>query len=373
MRVQWVGTFEPEFSRNRRLRRLMHIGGVDVHVIRRDVWGTDRLAVARGGKGAALWRALWAYAGLIPELLRADRPDLYLVSYPGWFDLPVVWLVSRLRGVPILFDPFISLHDTYVVDRSLTRPTSLLARGLKALDRFAVRKADHLLADTGPHLDLFRSLGGGRTPGHVLPLGADDELFFPRDQPHEEGLVVFYGTFVPLQGAVTIVDAAARLEGVARFVMIGDGQDRGAVERRIAELEVENLELVGLVPPTEVVDWISRCQVALGIFGTSQKANRVVPHKVFECLAVGAPVITRRSDAVEATLTEGEIVTVPAGDSRALASAIADLFEDPVRRRAVAAAGQAAYRSRFHESSLAADLVRAISVTVEAAGGGETP
>ena len=366
-RLQWVGTFEPEFSRNRRLRRLLHLAGVQVETIRRDVWGSDRLNVARQGKLAAALKAMRAYVMLVPDLLRAERPDIYLVSYPGWFDLPLVWAIGRIRRVPILFDPFISLFDTYIIDRGLARPGSILARLLWVIDRVAIRLADGLLADTGAHLDLFRTIAGKPVVGHVLPLGADDDIFVPQARHDEDGLVVFHGTFVPLQGATTIVEAAADLDGVARIVMIGDGQDRRAVEERIAALTIKNVELVGLVSPAEVVDWIARCRVALGIFGTSKKADRVIPHKVYECLAVGVPVITRASSAVDAMFSPDEIVTVPAGDPQSLAQAIRDLLGNQARRQALGTAGHRAYRNRYHESVLAVELVRAVRATARAA------
>ena len=77
-----------------------------------------------------------------------------------------------------------------------------------------------------------------------------------RPQPDIEpvpNLVVFHGTFVPLQGLPTIVHAAKLLESDGiRFRIVGDGQERPAVESLSRELDVRNIELAGRVPLHDV-------------------------------------------------------------------------------------------------------------------------
>jgi hypothetical protein len=85
-RVQMAGTFDPEFHRNRKLRRLLERNGHEVTVCREPVWGTDRVATFTQGKLAALGRAVLGYPRLIWRFLRAERSDLVLITYPGWLD-----------------------------------------------------------------------------------------------------------------------------------------------------------------------------------------------------------------------------------------------------------------------------------------------
>ena len=46
MRVLWTGTFDPEFSRNKKLARLMSLSAVHWRVVRENVWASDRVALA---------------------------------------------------------------------------------------------------------------------------------------------------------------------------------------------------------------------------------------------------------------------------------------------------------------------------------------
>jgi glycosyltransferase involved in cell wall biosynthesis len=357
--ITWAGSFEPDFSRNRKLARLLNLIDADVEVVREQVWGPDRIDLASTGKLKALARLSFGIPRLVWRLLRAPAPDLYFVSYPGWFDLPAVWLAGKVRRRPVVFDAFISLFDTLVVDRGLYSPASLVGRVARLVDRIALRLATTVLADTTAHLAYFDALSPGvLRKGAVLPLGADDSVFYPRPEVEiESELVLFHGTFVPLQGVTTVIDAARLLEsrGV-RFVLIGDGQDRVAAEERIAEHGLENVELVGLIPLANLPNHLAMATVCLGIFGDSPKAGRVVPNKVYECLALGRPIVTRESEAIDEMLTQDEIATVPPRDPVALAEAITAILDDRGRREEMARAGRDRYERLFHEKALAETL-----------------
>jgi glycosyltransferase involved in cell wall biosynthesis len=211
-------------------------------------------------------------------------------------------------------------------------------------------------------LDLYDDLADGlKSEGFVIPVGADDDVFVPRvDVEIRPTSVLFYGTLVPLQGVATIVEASALLEPYGiRTLIVGDGQERPVLEdalRRTGAI----VELIGLVPLDELPARVATSAVCLGVFGDSDKAGRVVPHKLYECLAMGRPVVTRDGPGVRSLFAEGEVVTVPPADPLALADAIRTLIEDPRLREQVAAAGLAAYRDRFHEQPLAGLLVAAL-------------
>lgn len=367
VRLVWAGTFEPGFSRNRKLARLLDLCEVETVVVREQVWGDDRVGLAsKQGPGVFL-KAAFRYPKLLVRLLATKRPDVYLVSYPGWFDVPVVRLVATIKRRPLVFDPFISLYDTMVSDRGLHSEKSLRGRLAAYADRVSLRMADLVIADTEPHLRLYDDLANGlRRAGVVVPVGADDGVFRESaDRQIDQHLVLFYGTLVPLQGVETVVEAAALLEadGV-RTVIIGDGQDRSVLDSAIARTGA-SIQRHGMIPLEDLPAHIAGATVCLGIFGVSEKAGRVVPHKLFECMAMGRPVITRDSVAIRTLFEDGEVATTPAGDHVALAAEVRSLLDDPDRRERLAAAGSAAYRERFHEQPLARLLDVALRSVVE--------
>jgi glycosyltransferase involved in cell wall biosynthesis len=355
--VLLAGTYDPTFSRNRRLRTLLEVGGHDVRSCQVDLWGGDRVAIPDQPKVALALRAVRAYLRLGWRLLRAPRPDLVLVGYPGWFDVVVLGPLVRLRRLPLLFDPFISLFDTVIEDRRLRSEGSRLARVCRWADRRSLRTATRSIADTPTHAEHYAELAGiDRERVGVVWVGADDDVFRPQPSAPAGRRVLFYGSLIALHGVETIVEAAAQLDGTGTtFRIIGTGQEQRALDEQIARLQPSNVEVVPPVPLADLPQEIAAASVCLGIFGTSQKAARVVPHKVFECAAVGRPIITADTPAAREAFG-GAVVLVPAGDPTALASAVEELLADQAKRDALATAAQERYRERYSTTPLAAAL-----------------
>jgi glycosyltransferase involved in cell wall biosynthesis len=65
------------------------------------------------------------------------------------------------------------------------------------------------------------------------------------------------------------------------------------------------------------------------VFGTSEKARRVVPNKVYQAMAVGRPIVTGDTPGARELLSDGEdAVLVLPGDPEALAAALRRLADD---------------------------------------------
>jgi glycosyltransferase involved in cell wall biosynthesis len=319
--------------------------GAGVEVIERhaSVWERQRHKWSLG-LGAAL-RVGIAETRLLSGS-RRERFDAVVVGYPGHFDLPAARRISR--GRPVIFNPLVSLHETLVEDRGRFAPGSTAARVLRRVDRLALRRADLVVADTAEnarHLAGLAELDGDRLA--VCFVGAEDRLFRPGRQPAEEFHALFVGKLIPLHGLETIL-AAARLAPEIPFRVVGSGQLDALV--------------AGRPPNVEWVEWVEyerlpaeyrRAGCALGVFGTTAKAARVIPNKAFQALACGTPLVTADTPAARELLTDGEsALLVPPGDAGALAAAVRRLAADPELATQLGRGGLEAYRAQASEEVL---------------------
>jgi glycosyltransferase involved in cell wall biosynthesis len=306
------------------------------------VW-TGRHEWSAGARAAA--RLALAEARLLARGPVRDA-DALLVGYPGHLDVPVA---RRLAGGrPVVFDPLVSLHDTLVEDRRRFAPASLAARALRRLDRSALRGAELVVADTEAHAERLAWLGGlPRERIAVCLVGAEERLFRPRWRRPAEFRALFVGKLIPLHGVETIL-AAARLAPDVPFRIVGSGQLDGLLRE-----PPPNVEHVAWVPYERLPAEIERAGCALGIFGTSGKAARVIPNKAFQALACGAPLVTGDTPAARELLVDGEsALLVPPGDPRALADAVRRLRDDAALAERVACGGLDAYREHASEAVL---------------------
>src|ERR1051325_6090283 len=133
MRVLCFGTYERDCPANAQVISCLRRVGVEVverHVGvwegRRDSWRAGPMTLAR--LGAAERRRLGS------PRAEVDGPVL---GYPG----PLGPLAARRAAGrrPVVFNPLVSLSDTFVADRGRFRPGSPPARPLEAIDRRALR------------------------------------------------------------------------------------------------------------------------------------------------------------------------------------------------------------------------------------------
>ncbi len=351
LRVGYLGAYDPAYPRNLILRRGLEAGGASVVECRVSSRLNSR---QRAQVLAAQMRAL------------SPRPDvLILAEFNQSLALPARRLAQRL-GIPLVIDAFTPVYDSAVHDRAVTGPRSLAALRYWLIDWLAVRLGDRVLVDTGQHRDYFIHAFGARADVlRVIPVGAPHEWLAAAPPLHGGAglLASFYGTFIPLHGIDTILRAAHRLADRPdiRFEITGRGQTFTAMRALAGDLALENVSFLDPVPPGDLPARAGRGDLALGIFGTTAKAARVVPNKVYQMLALGRPVITADSPALREMFAPGEdLAVVPPGDPRALAEQIAALAGDPARRAALAQTGRRHIEEAYTEAALGRRLLDAL-------------
>jgi len=342
LRVLYFGTYERDYPRNSQVISALRGAGVEVVEHHVSVWEGRR----------DKWRAGAAAAGRlgVAELRLLRRPreqfDALIVGYPGHLDLTAARRVAA--GRPVVFNPLVSLSDTFVADRGRFAAASAAGRVLLAIDRHALRAADLVVADTEADADFLAELAG--IPRHridVCFVGAEERVFSPGWKPGEPFEALFVGKLIPLHGLETVLEAA-RLAPDLRFKVVGSGQYEALLHDRPS-----NVEHMPWVEYERLPHELRRAGCALGIFGITEKARRVIPNKVFQALACGTPVVTSETPAARELLADREsAMLVPPGDAEALAAAVRRLAEDPGLARRVAGAGLAVYRARASEQVL---------------------
>lgn len=342
MRILFFGTYERDYPRNAQVASCLRRAGVEVAERHVAVW--DRREHKWAAGPAMLGRLALAQARLARR--PRERFDAVLVGYPGHLDMPVA---RRIAGKqPLVFNPLVSLGDTLVADRGRFRPGSITARLLRGVDRHALRSADLVIADTEANADFLAELGAlPRERVAVCLVGAEDRLFNGGWVPSEPFTCVFVGKLIPLHGVETIL-AAARLAPGVPFRVIGSGQ----LDRLLAA-RPPNVEWVRWRPYVELPAELRRAGCALGVFGTSDKARRVIPNKAYQALACGVPLVTAKTRGALELLVDGEsALLVEPGNPAALAAAVERLASDPPLARRLGERGLAVYRARASEDVL---------------------
>lgn len=359
-RLMWIGSYESDYPRTRVLISGLRELGVEVVECHRPLWELTRhkaggfLSPQRLPATAVRFAGAWS--GLALEQRRLGPVDAIVAGYPAQLDAPFAAAVARARRVPLIVDAMISLSDTLLGDRK--RVGRLTGAGLEWLDRLAVHRANLLITDTDSHAAYFSSRFGAKAESiGIVPVGAEPDLFPATPQPDGEAHALFYGKLSPLHGLETVL-AAARLPGVPPIRLIGDGQLRSWLDAELARDRPPGLERENWVPYERLGGEIASAAICLGIFGTSAKAQRVVPNKVYQAMAVGRPIVTANTPGAREVLTdEKDAILVPPGDPATLAAAMTRLADDAELRTRLGDAAQRRFRQVGTPAAVAVRLL----------------
>jgi glycosyltransferase involved in cell wall biosynthesis len=154
----------------------------------------------------------------------------------------------------------------------------------------------------------------------------------PNAEAVEQGLFVFAGRLTRQKALATAIDAVARVPG-ARLAIIGDGADRGSLERQAAKLD-GRIDFRGPLTREETLRAMAGATAALL---SSDWEN--LPHAAVEALALGVPVVATAVGGVPEVVHDGvNGLLVPPGRPEELARALARILEEPGLRERLAAA-----------------------------------
>jgi len=292
--------------------------------------------------------------------------------------------IASLYSKRIVFDPLASRFETKVLDWRRRPEGSLAAWWNRAIDRLAFKASDVVLADTEAHRKYYcREFGVSPWKVEVVPVGFDDRVFTkslsqrqrPSSQHESPFKVIFFGSFLPLHGVATAIEAALhvwRKDKTVRFKLIGSGQTFPHARKMASDLGLTNVSFEGWMNQAALAEKIAReADICLGILGRTEKASRVVPHKIFQAMALSKPVITGRTPAVREFFTHRkDIYLCRAGDPESLAWAILELREDKALRDGIARRGYELAWNKFTPRTLGGRLKEILAERFPASASG---
>ena len=346
MIICYLGPYDPEKPRNRIVMKGLIKNGVEL--IECNTRSSNRLL---------------DYLKLLRKHRKLNYDVVMLGARGSYYGQPLVPLIKGMTKKPVVFDAMLTLYETNVVDRKLVDERSAKAKLWYFLDYKALHNADLLLSDTRIHAKYYSNVYHVELRKfRTVLVGSDDQIFYPRQLEKENScfLVMFWGGFIPLQGVKLIVRAAKLLEDDkdVKFELRGFGQTYNGALELSSSLHLTNITFVPTwVPYNELPNYVAKANICLGVFGETEKAQRVIPNKAVESLAMRKPLITGDSRAArEILMDKRNCVLVPMADPKALAEAVVMLKEDKKLRDKIAGNGYRLFKEKLSPKAIGKEL-----------------
>jgi glycosyltransferase involved in cell wall biosynthesis len=274
-------------------------------------------------------------------------------------------LASRLRRTPFVFE----LQDLWpavpIGMGFLTGRTEIKAA--EALEQSLYRAARRIVVCSAEVRDVLVERGIPARKIVLIPNVSDVEHFSPeiadrsfRERHGLDGklLAVYAGAMGVTNGIDQLVDAAVALreageDGVA-IVAAGNGTEKDRIERRVAELGLENMIVLPDIPRDEIPLLVGAADVTLTAFAPYPILQTNSPNKFFDSLAAGKPPIVNLDGWLRRLVEENRVgVYVPSGDGKALAETLTDLAGKPELVRELGRNARALAEREFSRDLLA--------------------
>jgi glycosyltransferase involved in cell wall biosynthesis len=311
------------------------------------------------------WRRLWTWLRFTGRakmfLMWRRRVPALITTNPPWVMLAAATL-RRLLGLRYV----LLVYDVYpdVLERmGALRTGGLLARVWKRWSRKALLRASGVIT-LGE--SMARTLRGHLRPGEdvpieVIPNWADTDFIRPRPKAEnlwavrhglaDKFVVVYSGALGATHDTESIVTAASMLRDLpdVRFVIIGEGTRRKAIEGLVARAALPNLTLLPLEPYSVLP--FSLASADCGIVCLDDLYEGIsVPSKTYTMMAAGAAILAVSPPGTELSGLVAEFscgVHVPPRSPEALAAAVRRLHGDRALLESMKSASRRAAEEHF--------------------------
>jgi glycosyltransferase involved in cell wall biosynthesis len=308
------------------------------------------------------------------ELFRRmqEGHDLLPLAPRGDIDLTAAWRLSRV--LKQLLPDVIHAHDPHAVAMTSTalsiaspkpRPFFVSTRRVvfrladNSFSRWKYSEVDCFIASCAAVRDRLVTDGIPRARITIVHEGVDVERiarlpsvnvhaeFF---MPHGAPVVANVAALTPHKGQHHLIDAAAlvvRDVPDARFVIVGEGELRQALEKQIKEKHLErHVFLAGF--RVDAIELTKACD----LFAISS-IHDGLSMALIDAMAMSKPVVATAVGGIPEAMLDGETgYLVPPRDHRAMADRLVFLLKHPAARQAMGEAAYAQVRDHFSEDRM---------------------
>ena len=233
------------------------------------------------------------------------KVDVVIGTSPQFFTVCAAYVVGLLKRVPWVFE----LRDIWPesIKAVGSMRDGIFYRSLEKLELFLYKKASRIIALTQSFKKELVLRGIPAEKIDVITNGVDLSLFKPRSKNQallkklgiENKFVAGYiGTIGMAHGLETLVEAAEIIQntqnpesGNIKILILGDGARKEALKQLAKDKNLENLIFIDTVSKAEVADYWSLLDVSIIHLKRDPLFEKVIPSKLFECMAMGIPVI----------------------------------------------------------------------------------
>lgn len=273
-------------------------------------------------------------------LLFMSRPDVVIASSPPIFPMFSVWLVCKLRRIPLVLE----VRDIWpesAVQMGILRNRHLI-RIMSWIERVLYDKSRRIVALTEGIQQNIRDRGWQHDKVELVTCGVNFDLLRPDEAlrlqtrqnmnwEHRK-VVMYFGALGEANNIAVVLRAAQalRCEPQVLFVLVGDGMMSRPLRAMAQAMELDNVLFLDPVPKHEANAYLNAADICLVTLQDIPLFEGAIPTKLLDYMACSKPVICGiRGEAQRIMTMAGAGLVFSPDDDQALVRSILELCNDP--------------------------------------------
>lgn len=306
------------------------------------------------------------------------QPDLIIGSSVHPFAVWSAYRLAQRYRVPFVFEVR-DLWPQTLIDFGLLKPLGIPARLLRGLEAFLYRRSGAIITLLPFAYRYIQRFGIERKRIYWIPNGVDLSRWpvqvIPRHLSRDELVLMYFGAFGQANSLQILLQAMHELAQRSdsprvKLRLIGDGPMKPMLTSMAFELGLSRVIFENPVPKESIPSLAAEADCFVAVLMDSPLYQYGISlNKIFDYMAACRPVIFACASVNNPVRDAGAGISVPPGDSSALADAIVSMARlNPQERNSMGLAGRR-YVERMHDSlSLARTLAKVMDSCLAVSG-----
>jgi glycosyltransferase involved in cell wall biosynthesis len=320
-------------------------------------------------EGGGKWNYIRHYMSFMLGAIKASFShrrafDIVWASSPPLFTGIAGYFIAKIKRAAFCLDIRDIWPESAVVAGQIS-DKGFLFKSAKVVEKALYRLADKTTCVARPMANYIKSISKRQLP--VVIYNAIPQSYLGKEPKHsrkdnERVEILYIGNMGYCQNLGLVIKAAELLknknENRVKFKLTGNGIEKEFLENEIKRLELDNIEITGIVPKKQAIELIKNSDALMLHLKDDGTMNKTIPSKVFDYMAAGKPVLYGlKGEAAEILKTCGGNLYYNPASYEQLASQAVQLAENYNKLATQAKHNRLMVKQKFLREKMAARLL----------------
>lgn len=315
-------------------------------------------------------------SSIIQGTRASGKQDVIIASSPQFFVGIAGYIISRLKGIPFIFE-IRDLWPESIVQLGLLKNEVLISL-LEWIEIFLYKRAAHIIVVADSTVDILMKKGIDKEKISVLKNGVDLILFNFLD--NQSALKEKYGfknkfvvSYIGTHGLSHALDKVLETAELIKpredivFLLVGEGAEKEKLQNFAKEAMLTNIVFVDQINKSQLPDYYALSDIVLVTLRKLPLFKHVIPSKLFEIMAMKRPIIISVDGEAKRIVENAKSgVFCEPENPVSLKKAIEALYKDEEKRKQLGENGRQFVEKYFNRDVLAddyLDIIRSITLS----------